>query len=311
MERKIIVGYDGSPGARDAFVLGGLLGGLTGRPLLLAAFYDDDPVRYARAEDDRELHAYPDARLVLDQAPVGAEIERRVIHGRSPAAALSMLAEGQDAAAIVVGSAHHAGHGFAASGGTARQLFGNSPCSVAAAPFGYRHRAPERLEQLLAAYVETDEGLDALRIAGELAYAGRATLRVVSVVDTDGGSLMPGRPRENAQQAARELALDAALGGLPNIVAVDGVVLAGDPVTCLLAQAAYGVELIITGSRGFGVARQVALGSVSSSLVERSPVPVLVVPRGGDRDPVATELRPPAMSRRGAVAGAQNEALQR
>jgi hypothetical protein len=48
MERKIIVGYDGSPGACDALVLGGLLGGLTGRPLLLAAFYDDDPVRYAR-----------------------------------------------------------------------------------------------------------------------------------------------------------------------------------------------------------------------------------------------------------------------
>src|SRR5450759_1717264 len=75
MERKIIVGYDGSPGARDAVVLGGLLGELTGRPLLLAAFFDDDPVRYARAEDDGELDAYPDAHLALEQAPVGAEIE--------------------------------------------------------------------------------------------------------------------------------------------------------------------------------------------------------------------------------------------
>ncbi|MGB0091486.1 MAG: universal stress protein, partial [Solirubrobacteraceae bacterium] len=55
---------------------------------------------------------------------------------------------------------------------------------------------------------------------------------------------------------------------------------------------------IITGSRGFGVVRQVALGSVSSRLVERSPVPVLVVPRGGDRDPVAMALRPTATSQR-------------
>ena len=106
---------------------------------------------YARADDDRELHAYPDARFALNQAQVGAEIERRVIHGRSPAAALSMLAEEQDAAAIVVGSAHHPGQGFAVSGGIARQLFGNSPCAVAAAPRGYRQRAPERLARLLAA----------------------------------------------------------------------------------------------------------------------------------------------------------------
>src|SRR5450759_4736016 len=81
MERKIIVGYDGSSGARDALVLGGLLGELTGRPLLLAGFFDDDPVRYARAEDDGELHGYADARRVLDQAPISAEVERRVIHG--------------------------------------------------------------------------------------------------------------------------------------------------------------------------------------------------------------------------------------
>jgi nucleotide-binding universal stress UspA family protein len=296
VERKIIVGYDRSAGARDALVLGGLLGGLAGRQLLLAAFYDDDPVRYARAEDDRELHAYPDARLVLDQAPVGAEIERRVIHGRSPAAALSMLAEEQDAAAIVVGSARHAGRGFPVTGAVARQLFANSPCSVAAAPHGYRQRAPKRLARLLAAYVETDEGLDALRIAGLLAHAGQATLSVVSVVDTNAASVIPGRLRGDSLRAVRERALDAALRGLANTVAVDGVVLGGDPVACLLGQAACGVDLIITGSRSFGVVRQVALGSVSSRLVERSPVPVLVVPRGGDRDPVATALHPSATS---------------
>ncbi len=298
MDRKIIVGYDGSRGARDALVLGGLLEGLTGRPLLLAAFYDDDPVRYARAVDDRELRAYRDARLALDEAPLGAEIERQVIHGRSPAAALSLLAEEQDAAAIVLGSAHHRRQGFAVTGGVARQLFRNCPCSVAAAPRGYRQRPPQRLTRLLAAYVETNEGLDALRVAGSLAHAGRAMLSVVSVVDADGASVIPGRPNFDSLRAVRERALDSALRGLANTVAVDGVVLAGDPVTCLLEQAASGVDLIITGSRGFGVVRQVALGSVSSRLVERSPVPVLVVPRGGDRDPVAMALRPTATSQR-------------
>jgi nucleotide-binding universal stress UspA family protein len=287
MDRKIIVGYDGSPGARDAVVLGDRLRELTGRPLLLAAFYDDDPVRYARAESDEELQAYSDARLVLDRAPVGADVERRVIHGRSPSAALSMLAEERDAAVIVVGSAHDSGQGFAVRGRVARELLSNSPCSVAAAPRGYRQRAPERLEHLLAAYVESREGLDALRIAGLLAHSGRAALCVVSVVDADGAQLMP-RVDADALRADRERALHSALRGLANTVAVDGVVLEGDPVTCLLEQAAGGVDLIVIGSRGFGLARQVALGSVSSRLVEDSLVPVLVVPRGGDRDPVST-----------------------
>lgn len=299
MERKIIVAYDGSLGARDALVLGNLLGKLTGRALLLATYFDDDPIRYARAEDDGEFHDYPEARAALEEAPVGAEIERCVIHERSPAWALSMLAEERDAAAIVVGSSHDPSHSFAASGGIARQLFGNSPCSVAAAPFGYRLRAPESLVRLLAAYVDTDEGRDALRIAGELAYAGRATLRVVSVVETVGAPLLPGRSREDSLGVVRERALDVALRALANIVAVEGVVLSGDPVTCLLIQAASGVDLIITGSRGLGVVRQVALGSVSSRLVERSPVPVLVVPRGGDRDPVASALLPQARAAEG------------
>jgi nucleotide-binding universal stress UspA family protein len=283
MESKIVVGYDGSPGSRDALVLGGRLGDLTGRSLVIVTFFDDDPVRYARADDDGELHGHAEARRVLDHAPVGAEIERVVVHGRSPATALSMLAEERDAVAIVVGSARHPGRGVAVSGGTARQLFARAPCAVAAAPHGYREGAPERLAHLLAAYVETDEGLDGLRIAGELAYAGRTTLRVVSVVDADRSPLSADRER-----AARERALDAALRGLANSVAVDGLVLTGDPVSCLLDQAASGMDLIVTGSRGFGVPRQIALGSVSSRLVEESPVPVLVVPRGADRDPVTS-----------------------
>jgi nucleotide-binding universal stress UspA family protein len=274
MERKIIVAYDGSEDALDALVLGNLLAELTAHPILLAAFSDARPMRTVHVDGDLVLHAGADARDVLTNAPAGPEIERRVVHGRSPASALSMLAEAQDSVAIVVGSGgdNHGG----ATGAIARQLFGNSPCAVAIAPCRYRERAPRRLAQLLAAYVDTPEGLDALRIAAQLAHAARASLRVVSIVDSPHAT------------AAREQALEAELRRLANTVAVDGLVLLGDPVTCLLEEADSSVDLIVTGSRGFGVVRQVALGSVSSQLVERSPVPVLVVPRGGDRDLVSS-----------------------
>jgi nucleotide-binding universal stress UspA family protein len=297
MERKIIVGYDGSRGAYDALVLGRLLGELTGRPLLLVACCRDDRVGQVRNVEDPHLLEYPDARHTLDQAPVGAEIERRAIRGRSPAAALSMLAEEQDAVAIVVGAVRRAAAGGLVTGGVARELFAGSPCSVAAAPLGYRDGAPERLTRIIAAYVETDEGVDALRIAESLAHAGHAALRVVSVVDADGGSAGASRGADSAF-AARERALDAALRGLANTVAVDGVVLEGDPVACLLEQAGFGVDLIVTGSRGLGIVRQVALGSVSSRLVERSIVPLLVVPRGGDRDLVAARAPHPTTTSR-------------
>jgi nucleotide-binding universal stress UspA family protein len=287
VERKIIVGYEDSPQARDALALAGLLGVVSGRQLLLATYYCDDPVRYGRGDDRGELFASSDAHRILEAAPVAVDIERLVIHGRSAAIALSMLAEDQDAAAVVVGSSRHAHGGFTATGGVARELLNSSPCSVAVAPLGYQERAPERLERLLVAYINTDEGLAALRIAESLAHAAGARLRVVSVVESDSASSVGHRQHADPLSTARQHDLDQALRGLANTVDADGAVLSGDPVALVLALAAFDVDLIIGGSRGFGPARQVALGSVSSRLVELSPVPVLVVPRGGDRDIVA------------------------
>ena len=49
------------------------------------------------------------------------------------------------------------------------------------------------------------------------------------------------------------------------------------PVAGLLDQAAQ-AELVVVGSRGRGGVKGLVLGSVSRTIVERSPVPVVVVP---------------------------------
>lgn len=273
MRQKIIVGYEDSPEGRDALALGGLLGSLADCSLLLATCYGHDPL----GDDRGGRSAVADAESVLAGTPVADDIERRPVSGRTPAVALSLLADAENAAAIVVGSSRHATHGFTSAGGVARQLLASSPCSVAVAPRGYHTRAVTHLDRLLAAFVDTDEGNAGLWIAQSLAHAGRASLRVISVAES-ADERLPERRRE----------MSAVLRRLAKTVAADGDVLIGDPVKCLLGQATTGVELIVTGSRGYGVARQVSLGSVSARLIELSPVPVLVVPRGGDRDLIAS-----------------------
>ena len=50
------------------------------------------------------------------------------------------------------------------------------------------------------------------------------------------------------------------------------------PAPGLLEQAEAGAALLVVGSRGLGSVKGILLGSVSRTVVERSPIPVVVVP---------------------------------
>jgi nucleotide-binding universal stress UspA family protein len=85
--------------------------------------------------------------------------------------------------------------------------------------------------------------------------------------------------RLTAQLAVARAALDraerhAATRGVP----ADSAVLEGDPAACIAdAALARDVDLVVVGCRGHGALTSALVGSVSRSLIERSPVPVLVV----------------------------------
>jgi nucleotide-binding universal stress UspA family protein len=66
--------------------------------------------------------------------------------------------------------------------------------------------------------------------------------------------------------------IDASLGA-------EGRRLDGSPAREIAEACREGVDLLVTGSRGYGPMTRVLLGSVSRRLVDEAPCPVLVVPR--------------------------------
>jgi len=124
----------------------------------------------------------------------------------------------------------------------------------------------------------------AARLIQGTAWPGGTTVRLVSALG--GASLMlPAwpTPGEGVALAARvgealrleheELTAALRAHGLTTASAIVG----GRPASAILDEArATGADLIVVGSRGLGSIGSLLLGSVSTEVVERSPVPVLV-----------------------------------
>jgi len=65
-------------------------------------------------------------------------------------------------------------------------------------------------------------------------------------------------------------------------VAAEAELLEGNVVDTLATLDRRDADLLVCGSRAYGPLRRVLLGGVSSRLLRRSALPLLVVPRAGD-----------------------------
>jgi nucleotide-binding universal stress UspA family protein len=89
--------------------------------------------------------------------------------------------------------------------------------------------------------------------------------------------------------------LDALVAELPSDVTAARVRLTGEPAD-RLAERSAGVDLMATGSRGYGPLRSVLVGGVSGQLMRTAQRPVVVVPRGASSPcSSATRSRTPEM----------------
>jgi nucleotide-binding universal stress UspA family protein len=291
MAKPIIVGYDPNSSDRSPVAFALRAARLTGAPLVIASVGSHPEAHEAHVEDD--LSQAAGSALVELQRDLDAEgvaVENVELKNTSAARALHEAAEERDAGLIVVGSTNRGAVGRVLVGSTADRLMHGAPSPIAVVPHGWQ--AGAGLNTIGVAFVDTEEGREALRSAHALARRAGAKLRVITAVKpgvrSTYGELEPTRavqPGKGETDVEGELRVRAerelrdATAALGDDVQVESDAFVEDPAE-VLVTVSQNVDLLICGSRSYGPRRAVLLGGVSRRLAAESHCPVIVLPRG-------------------------------
>jgi len=282
----VIAGVDGGASGKDALILGRWAADVLAVPLVVAVVHPAPAAGAGRvdaewiADRHRAAETVLDgARTVLKDAP--GQVEYQMVASTSASHGLHDLAEELAAQAIVVGSGRSAPPMRLFAGSTAERLLAGSVCPVAVAPAGMLS-PPGSLGRIGVAYIDTPDGWAALETAAGLARQTGSALRLYTVV-ADNDTTLPPLIGEDSERAFLSLAresyettLTAAVDSLSGIE-VDYEILTGNVVETLAEL--DDVDVLFCGSRGYGPARRVLLGGVSTKLMRRAKRPIVVVPR--------------------------------
>ena len=256
MYRKIIVGYQDTEQGRDALGLGQTLAQACGAEMLVAT---------VPTEGGRDL---------------------------------TELARSEEADLLVLGSTHRGSVVRVVPGAMAYRILGAAPCAVAIAPLGFGgppdgdsgwrplsgNAGDVGMRVIGVGYDGSPAAQQALNVAAELAVENGAALRVYAIAlqraDVPIGVL--GGPQTTPSTEPEKLrgALHQAVARLPTEARALPVFRRGFPATELLEAAACGVDLLVLGSESGGPVHRAFVGSVSSTVLERAPCPVLISPSG-------------------------------
>ncbi|HEX5592041.1 MAG TPA: universal stress protein [Solirubrobacterales bacterium] len=281
---RLLVGYDGSDGGRDALELARVMGEATGASVLLVTVlpYGPLPIPYEILDEEEAERAQP-LFEEAEQRLGNLEVETRAFGGGSAAGVINDLAEREEVDTIVVGSPHRGPVGRTLIGSVADGLLHGAPCEVIVAPRGYAEEEHGPFRTIAVAYDGTDEAEAALKRAEAIALECRATIVVFTVsapptvipgatgytpaVPPEAGSIVTGTVRAVDERLA---ATGRALAGVP-----------GPAIVAACEEA--GADLLVSGSRHYGPMLRVLLGSVSTQLAHKAACPVLMVPRPAKR----------------------------
>jgi nucleotide-binding universal stress UspA family protein len=289
MSKPIIVGYDPATSDRAPVNFAVAAARFTGAPLMVASVCAEPGE--ALGQDEELVADASDALAGVrrELEPEGIPVDCRELGNTSAARALHEASEAEDAGLLVVGSTHQGPVGRVVPGSTAQRLMHGAPCPIAIVPAGWE--AGSGLNTIGVAYVDSDEGRDALRGGYALARRAGAKLRVLTAVKpglTAYARTEPSTPArrgtdvntvEGELRVSAEKALRRATEALDGDVPVETDAFVEDPADVLI-RVSENVDLLVCGSRGYGPVRAVLLGGVSRRLTAEAACPVIVVPRG-------------------------------
>ena len=169
-------------------------------------------------------------------------------------------------------------------GSTGEKLLHGAPCAVAIVPRSYDEQPVGRVG---VAYDGSDEAKAALDSAVALAEAFGAELELIGVAPSDwytGPALAGGIERRRAARGDRaghaRQRLESAAASIAHPRPRRSCARATRPTSW--PSAAPRLDLLVTGSRGYGPLRSVITGGVSGRVIRSASCPVIVVPRGAE-----------------------------
>jgi nucleotide-binding universal stress UspA family protein len=287
MFRTILIGYDGPDRGDDAVAFAALLRDPRKGTLLLASAYPLAPALtvggFILPEEIERLREETQDMLAATRDAMPARERTRIcaVASESPPRALTELAEAEHADLVVVGSSRRGAIGRVLLGTTAERLLQSAPCAVAVTPRGYRGGP---IRHIGVAYNGSPEAEAALRAAEALAVELRTALTVYCAVEPtppSGAMIAAGTgaewPSRTAEDHARHL-LWAVADNAPDGLNPETLLLHGEPAAEIAARAQGVIDLLFTGSRGYGLLHRALLGSVSGALVRNAGCPVVVTP---------------------------------
>ncbi|HLJ01966.1 MAG TPA: universal stress protein [Solirubrobacteraceae bacterium] len=283
----VAVGVDGRAEGRDAAALAATIGRAIGAELLLVGVHPDPLIALPADLGWKATHKHAEASLreVRDALAPGARISVKT--DWSIPRALDRVVRREHRNLLVLGSSRHAQMGRVRIGGCTRQLLGNARCALAVAPRGFAERPERRVGVIGVGYDGGPEAREALRVAGALAAAAGASLRLRAVVDDRlpaAGWVGRGVTQRMWDEVVSSKVVSLREEAEQNASGIDAGLeieaLRGSPPELLLELAAE-VDLLVIGSRRWGVRARVLLGATGEALMHDASCPVMVIPRSG------------------------------
>jgi nucleotide-binding universal stress UspA family protein len=283
----IAAGVDGFAGGRDAAALAALLAGSTGEEVLLVAVQPEPFVVLPPEFGWTTLRKQAEALLreTRDELAPGARIV--VETDVSVPRALERVVTREHRTLLVVGSSRHTPEGHLRIGKRTRQLLCHFRCALAIAPRGLSAKPGLRLARIAVGYDGSPESQAAVALAGSIAVDAGATLSVIGVVDDRipafGWSNIHDEQVRAIWSELLEPAVESLRGKAHDAAETTGarievVVRLGRPADVLLALGEE-ADLLVIGSRRWGAAARLLLGSTGEAVLQDASCPVLVVPR--------------------------------